>query len=95
MQGGNNAIMLLAAAQAQQLTLTRTPDRICCLPLLMSTRASAVRPAKAKQMCSSSFTILRTVRASCSFAVDFFSTPTRADAVTWVRGQSVHPDRAS
>jgi len=44
-------------------------------PLLMSTRASAVSPAKARQMCSSSLTILRTVRASCSFAVDFFSTP--------------------
>ena len=44
----------------------------------MSTRASAVRPAKARHMCSSSFTILRTVRASCSFAVDFFSTPAAA-----------------
>ena len=49
-------------------------------PLLMSTRASAVSPANARQMCSSSLTILRTVRASCSFAVDFFSTPVSCES---------------
>ncbi len=44
-------------------------------PLLMSTRASAVRPAKARQMWSSTFTILRADRASCSFAALFRSAP--------------------
>lgn len=48
-------------------------------PLLMSTRASAVRPAKARQMWSSTFTILRADRASCSFAALFRSAP----AWTW------------
>jgi len=44
---------------------------------LTSTRASAVRPANARQMWSSILTILRTVRASCSLADAFFSTPAR------------------
>ena len=44
-------------------------------PLLMSTRASAVRPAKARQMWSSTLTILRADRASCSFAALFRSAP--------------------
>ena len=39
------------------------------------TRASAVRPAKARATPSSIWTILRAVRASCSLAADFFSAP--------------------
>eukprot|EP00962_Isochrysis_galbana_P051940 scaffold23364_cov129-Isochrysis_galbana.AAC.2 len=40
----------------------------------MSTRASAVRPAKDRQMFASNLWIFRTVRGSCSFAVDLRST---------------------
>jgi len=40
-----------------------------------STRASAFKPAKASATWSSRQWIFRTVRGSCSFAVDFFSTP--------------------
>ena len=43
--------------------------------LFTRTRASAVRPAKARQMFSSIFMILRTVLMSCSFAAATFSTP--------------------
>jgi hypothetical protein len=49
----------------------------------MSTRASAVRPAKARQMCSSTFTILRALRASCSLAALLRSAPASDDA--WCR----------
>ena len=41
-----------------------------------STRASAVRPAKARATPSSIWTIFRAVRASCSLAADFFSAAT-------------------
>lgn len=43
--------------------------------MFTSTRASAVSPANARQMCESMLRILRTVRGSCSLAADFFSTP--------------------
>ena len=48
--------------------------------LLTRTRASAVRPANARQMLLSIFMILRTVLMSCSFAAATFSTP---EAVTY------------
>ena len=41
----------------------------------MSTRASALSPAKARQMWSSILQIFRTVRGSCSLAVALRSTP--------------------
>ena len=63
---------------------------------LTSTRASAVSPAKARQMFSSIFMILRTVRGSCSFAVDTFSTPEESaqqlgSALALIPGHELRP----
>jgi hypothetical protein len=54
------------------------------LALLTNTLASAVRPAAAKQMWSSTFRTFRTVRTSSNFAVDFFSVPAAENENTHV-----------
>lgn len=84
----DNAVQ--SQSQCRQLCSTEVPARVLARELnrragerrlaaqchlLIRTRASAVKPAKAKQMWSSILTILRTVLASCSLAADFFSTP--------------------
>ena len=54
---------------------SESSKQLKAVPRLMRTRASAVRPAKARQMCSSTLTILRALRASCSLAALFRSAP--------------------
>lgn len=46
----------------------------------MRTRASATKPAKARQIESSSCTIFLTVLGSCSFMADFFSIPSTIES---------------